>query len=156
MNHPVISVFSICYGEAVLKNPSHILRTTKLEAELRWELAPASACLLALEQSMLMLHLNRVFLSVTYSLMHWGVWIWIFFCPIWWSVTSGNSAHCHLCMSFSLWAFHSDKLHVVVFIKAKRHSLSHLGCNTHLQWVKTREKHIIIVLQLENNILWKH
>lgn len=147
MNHPVISVFSICSRETA-KNPSayteYVQKYTQINLSLEpwYELIPASVHLLALEQNILMLNHKSVFLSATYSLMHWGVWIWIFFCPIWWSVTSRNSTHCHLCMSFPLWPFHSDKLHVVIFIKAKRHSLSHLSCNTHLQCTKTGEKNM--------------
>lgn len=147
MNHPVISVFSICSRETMLNVHLHILSTFKVHIG-----KPKFRPLMGVNPSFSPptsfrtkhVHVKSVFLSATYSLLHWRVWIWIFFCSVRWSVTSRNSTHCHLRVSFPLWSFHSDKLHVVVFIKAKRHSLSHLSCNAHLQRIKTGEKNHII------------
>lgn len=42
-------------------------------------------------------------------------------------VSGRDPAHGHLGVTFALWPLHPDKLHVVVFVEAKGHALSHLS-----------------------------
>lgn len=153
MSHALISVLIICSRETATKIHLHILNrseiyTSKIKFRSMMWVNSSFSSSTGFKQNISTLNLKSVFLSTTYSLMHWGIWIWVFFCTIWWSVTSRNSTHCHFRVSFPLWPFHSDKLHVVIFIEAKRHFLSHLCCNTHLQCTKMGEKYIKYHLQI--------
>lgn len=78
MNHPVISVFSICSRETMLNVHLHILSTFKVHIG-----KPKFRPLMGVKPSFSPptsfrtkhVHVKSVFLSATYSLLDWRVWI---------------------------------------------------------------------------------